>query len=221
MEYLNVNPTAQWSATPDIVSTDPKGVWYIPLWRASHQVVGNTFREWRGWNRGPSSIPSMPAHHIQVPPHHHCWLWKKSFFSASYIPENIMDDRPSDQTSRCSVHHIPSLCPITVVLRWSSDTNSPPQYLVLRWLSVKWTPPLISLTLQTGEASHCNQSVFWEIWKDPCVQSKTLPGENLLQPFRWLMLLSKVLGGMEEDSMLDLLDSGLRNDNVTETFSVR
>ena len=31
----------------------------------------------------------------------------------------------------------------------------------------------------------------------------------------------KVLGGMEEDSLLDLLDSGLRNDNVTETFSVR
>jgi len=26
---------------------------------------------------------------------------------------------------------------------------------------------------------------------------------------------------MEEDNMLDLLDSGLRNDNVTETFSVR
>ena len=35
------------------------------------------------------------------------------------------------------------------------------------------------------------------------------------------MLFFKVLGGMEEDSMLDLLDSGLRNDNVTETFSVR
>ena len=39
--------------------------------------------------------------------------------------------------------------------------------------------------------------------------------------FRRFILNSKVLGGMEEDSMLDLLDSGLRNDNVTETFSVR
>ena len=41
---------------------------------------------------------------------------------------------------------------------------------------------------------------------------------NFLRRF---MLNSKVLGGMEEASMLDLLDSGLRNDNATETFSVR
>ena len=44
---------------------------------------------------------------------------------------------------------------------------------------------------------------------------------------RWQLLISgkdswwtlKVLGGMEEDNMLDLLDSGFRND--TETFTVR
>ena len=41
--------------------------------------------------------------------------------------------------------------------------------------------------------------------------------ESLENPY----FVFKVLGGMEEDNMLDLLDSGLRNDNVTEAFSVR
>ena len=42
-----------------------------------------------------------------------------------------------------------------------------------------------------------------------------------LSPSKQIISNFKVLGGMEEDSLLDLLDSGLRNDNVTETFSVR
>ena len=38
-----------------------------------------------------------------------------SSFSASYQPDNILDDKPSDQSSR-----------------WSSDTNNPPQYITLQ-----------------------------------------------------------------------------------------
>ena len=78
--------------------------------------------------------------------------------------------------------------------------------------------------LQTGETSNCDQSLLWKMRKDSCVQSQALPGDNFLSLEnikKIFMLNSKVLGGMEEDSMLDLLDSGLRNDNVTETFSVR
>jgi len=83
-----------------------------------------------------------------------------------------MEDRPSDQTSR-----------------WSSDTNSPPQYLVLR---LERPAIVTSLSFGKYEKTHvCNLKRF------------------------------QVLGGMEEDNMLDLLDSGLRNDNVTEAFSVR
>ena len=42
-----------------------------------------------------------------------------------------------------------------------------------------------------------------------------------MNALRTFIFVFKVLGGMEEDNMLDLLDSGLRNDNVTEAFSVR
>ena len=38
-----------------------------------------------------------------------------SSFSASYQPDNILDDKPSDQSSR-----------------WSSDTNNSPQYITLQ-----------------------------------------------------------------------------------------
>ncbi|XP_055628729.1 muskelin isoform X2 [Toxorhynchites rutilus septentrionalis] len=42
-------------------------------------------------------------------------IYKYSSYSSSYLPENIREDNPSNQTSR-----------------WSSNTNSPPQFLTLR-----------------------------------------------------------------------------------------
>jgi len=102
----------------------------------------------------------------------HYSIHSSSSHSASYVPENILEDRPGDQTSR-----------------WSSDTNSPPQYLVLRL-----DRPAIVTGISFGkyEKTHvCNLKRF------------------------------QVLGGMEEDSLLELLDSGLRNDNISESFHVR
>uniref|UniRef100_A0A182NNJ1 F5/8 type C domain-containing protein n=1 Tax=Anopheles dirus TaxID=7168 RepID=A0A182NNJ1_9DIPT len=42
-------------------------------------------------------------------------IYKYSSYSSSYLPENIREDNPSNQTSR-----------------WSSNTNTPPQYLILK-----------------------------------------------------------------------------------------
>lgn len=95
-----------------------------------------------------------------------------SSHSASYVPENILEDKPSDQASR-----------------WSSDTNNPPQYLVLR---LERPAVVTSLSFGKYEKTHvCNLKRF------------------------------QVFGGLEDDSLLELLDSGLKNDNVAETFVVR
>ncbi|XP_076052997.1 muskelin 1 [Oratosquilla oratoria] len=42
-------------------------------------------------------------------------IHKYSSYSSSYAPENILEDKPNDQSSR-----------------WSSDSNSPPQFLILK-----------------------------------------------------------------------------------------
>lgn len=92
--------------------------------------------------------------------------------SSSYLPENIIEDKPSDQYSR-----------------WSSDTNSPHQYIIL-FLE----RPAIVTHIKFGkfEKTHvCNLKKF------------------------------QVFGGLEEDNMLELLDSGLKNDASNETFQLR
>jgi len=95
-----------------------------------------------------------------------------SSFSSSYLPQNILEDKPSDQASR-----------------WSSDTNTPPQYITLKLER----PAIINnITFGKFEKTHvCNLKRF------------------------------QVLGGLDEDSYLELLDTGLKNDNVTESFSLR
>ncbi|XP_055704070.1 muskelin [Phlebotomus papatasi] len=68
-------------------------------------------------------------------------IHKYSSYSTSYLPENIREDCPSNQTSR-----------------WSSNTNSPPQFLTL-----KLQRPAIVKTIKFGkyEKTHvCNLRKF-------------------------------------------------------------
>ncbi|XP_049295999.1 muskelin isoform X2 [Anopheles funestus] len=68
-------------------------------------------------------------------------IYKYSSYSSSYLPENIREDNPSNQTSR-----------------WSSNTNTPPQYLIL-----KLERPAIVTKIKFGkyEKTHvCNLRKF-------------------------------------------------------------
>ncbi|XP_023228527.1 muskelin-like [Centruroides sculpturatus] len=95
-----------------------------------------------------------------------------SSYSANYLPENIIWDKPNDQSSR-----------------WSSDSNNPPQYLIL-----KLEQPAIVHTITFGkyEKTHvCNLKKF------------------------------KVFGGLNDVNMIELLNSGLKNDHVPESFNLK
>uniref|UniRef100_A0A671NHU4 Muskelin-like n=2 Tax=Sinocyclocheilus anshuiensis TaxID=1608454 RepID=A0A671NHU4_9TELE len=68
-------------------------------------------------------------------------VYKWSSYSSTYLPENILVDKPSDQSSR-----------------WSSESNYPPQYLIL-----KLERPAIVLNIIYGkyEKTHvCNLKKF-------------------------------------------------------------
>ncbi|XP_058125711.1 muskelin isoform X3 [Anopheles ziemanni] len=68
-------------------------------------------------------------------------IYKYSSYSSSYLPENIREDNPSNQTSR-----------------WSSNTNTPPQFLIL-----KLERPAIVTRIKFGkyEKTHvCNLRKF-------------------------------------------------------------
>ena len=98
----------------------------------------------------------------------HSW----SSYSTGYHPRNILVDRPLDQGSR-----------------WSSATNNPNQYLVVRLekLSIVGT-----ILFGKHHKNHvCNLREF------------------------------KVFGGITPDSMVELLHSGLRNDDEAETFPLK
>ncbi|KAK7066618.1 Muskelin 1, intracellular mediator containing kelch motif [Halocaridina rubra] len=95
-------------------------------------------------------------------------IHKYSTYSSNFLPENILEDKPTDQSSR-----------------WSSDSNSPPQFLIL-----KLERPAIVKTITFGkyEKTHvCNIKKF-------CVY-----------------------GGLSDDNMVLLLESGLKNDTIPET----
>ncbi|CAH1783153.1 unnamed protein product, partial [Owenia fusiformis] len=97
---------------------------------------------------------------------------KSSSFSASYVPDNITVNKPTDQSSR-----------------WSSDSNNPPQYLTLKLES-----PTIchSITFGKYEKTHvCNLKKF------------------------------KIYGGLNDENMIEILDSGLKNDHTAETFYLK
>ncbi|ESP01147.1 hypothetical protein LOTGIDRAFT_225475 [Lottia gigantea] len=99
-------------------------------------------------------------------------ITKWSSYSQSYPPENIYSDKPNDQSSR-----------------WSSDSNNPPQFLIL-----KLDKPAIveSITFGKYEKTHvCNLKKF------------------------------KIYGGLTEEHMIELLESGLKNDHLPEVFILR
>uniref|UniRef100_H2ZEN2 F5/8 type C domain-containing protein n=1 Tax=Ciona savignyi TaxID=51511 RepID=H2ZEN2_CIOSA len=99
-------------------------------------------------------------------------IHRASSYSANYIPDNILVNKPNRQSSR-----------------WSSGTNYPPQFLVL-----KLSEPSVvsSITFGKYEKTHvCNLKKF------------------------------EIYGGMEENNLIELLQGGLKNDNVPETFSLK
>ncbi|KAG8227240.1 hypothetical protein J437_LFUL003971 [Ladona fulva] len=99
-------------------------------------------------------------------------VYKCSSFSSTYYPENIQVDKPNDQSSR-----------------WSSDSNNPPQFLILKLQKYSLVE---SITFGKYEKTHvCNLKKF------------------------------KLYGGLQDDNMIELLESGLRNDSSPETFELR
>ncbi|CAG7818322.1 unnamed protein product [Allacma fusca] len=111
---------------------------------------------------GSKSSPSKLSYAI-----HKC-----SSFSSTYFPENILEDKPKDQTSR-----------------WSSDSNTPPQFLMLKLQRVAIVE---SITFGKFEKTHvCNLKKF------------------------------KIFGGLTEANMIELLESGLKNDSYPETFTLK
>ncbi|XP_067928019.1 muskelin-like isoform X2 [Watersipora subatra] len=97
---------------------------------------------------------------------------KWSSFSSSYTPSNILKDCPADQSSR-----------------WSSESNIPPQYLMLK---LEKMSVLASIKFGKFEKTHvCNLKRF------------------------------KVYAGLTEDNLIEILESGLQNDHVPETFEVK
>ncbi|XP_062574316.1 muskelin-like isoform X1 [Saccostrea cucullata] len=97
---------------------------------------------------------------------------KWSSFSYNYVPENIYSDNPKDQSSR-----------------WSSDSNHPPQFLMLKLEK----PAIVEcITFGKYEKAHvCNLKKF------------------------------KVFGGLNDEHMIELLEGGLKNDHVPETFPLK
>ncbi|XP_017793080.1 PREDICTED: muskelin [Habropoda laboriosa] len=99
-------------------------------------------------------------------------IYKCSSFSAFYVPENILVDKPSDQTSR-----------------WASDIDTHPQFLILK---LRFPSIVTTITFGKYEKTHvCNIKKF------------------------------KVYGGLEPENMMELLENGLKNDSVPETFDLQ
>ncbi|XP_033744964.1 muskelin-like isoform X1 [Pecten maximus] len=97
---------------------------------------------------------------------------KWSSFSYNYVPENVYVDSPSDQSSR-----------------WSSDSNHPPQFLILK---LERPSVVKSITFGKYEKTHvCNLKKF------------------------------KVFGGLTDDHVVELLESGLKNDHLSEQFVLK
>ncbi|EDV28994.1 uncharacterized protein TRIADDRAFT_37030 [Trichoplax adhaerens] len=96
-----------------------------------------------------------------------------SSYESDFHPNNILEDRPHDQSSR-----------------WLSRSCNPPQFLLL-----KLTSPAIVQELIVGK------------FEKPHVSD--------LKRF-------KVLGGIDEDNLMELLDSGLRDDDRNlEIFNIK
>ncbi|KAF7996641.1 hypothetical protein HCN44_002287 [Aphidius gifuensis] len=99
-------------------------------------------------------------------------IYKCSSYSPTYVPENILVDKPLDQSSR-----------------WSSENDNHPQYIVLK---LDQASIVKSITFGKFEKTHvCNMKKF------------------------------KIYGAIEYDKWTELLNAGLKNDTVPETFELK
>ncbi|XP_065207340.1 muskelin-like [Planococcus citri] len=99
-------------------------------------------------------------------------IYSCSSFLPSFSPENILEDNNADQGSR-----------------WSSETNNPPQFIMLK---LEKMAIVKSITFGKYEKTHvCNLKKF------------------------------KIYGGITDNTQIELLDSGLNNDSMPETFVLR
>jgi hypothetical protein len=118
-----------------------------------------------------------------------------SSYSASYHPKNILENKPSDQSSR-----------------WSSGTNDQLQYVTIKLdrMSVvcKHWPLVVTLVLMALKSSFCQGIAALTFGKYHKVHVCNL------KEF-------KVYGGLSPNNMMELLHSGLRNDSEMETFSLK
>jgi len=116
-----------------------------------------------------------------------------SSMSSTYAPENILVDKPSDQLSR-----------------WSSENNTPPQFLVL-----KLDQSSSSLNQSMGAAGgDCISGAAGAVVTSITFGKYEKTHVCNLKRF-------KVFGGMDESNMIELIDSGLKNDSQAETFPLR
>ncbi|KAK3912329.1 Muskelin [Frankliniella fusca] len=100
------------------------------------------------------------------------YIHKCSSYSTTYVPENIQENKSHDQSSR-----------------WSSNSNNPSQYLILKLQKVAIVK---NITFGKYEKTHvCNLKKF------------------------------KIYGGLHDENMLELLESGLKNNSTPETFELR
>ena len=89
--------------------------------------------------------------------------------------------------TKCVVLYM--ICLLFIVTSWSSDTNTPPQFLILK---LERPSIVTSITFGKFEKAHvCNLKHF------------------------------KVFAGEDDDNMIEVLDAGLKNDTVSEHFSLR
>ncbi|KAL6069219.1 hypothetical protein STEG23_019678, partial [Scotinomys teguina] len=127
-------------------------------------------------------------------------LHKWSSFSSTYLPENILVDKPNDQSSR-----------------WSSESNYPPRLMKAR-------------TLNNASEAHLYSSICRHVFCGLLYLILKLERPAIVQNITFgkyekthvcNLKKFKVFGGMNEENMTELLSSGLKNDYNKETFTLK
>jgi len=113
-------------------------------------------------------------------------IFKYSSSSSTYLPENILEDNPGDQSSR-----------------WSTEANTPPQFVILKLEK----PSIVTkITFGKYEKTHsCNLKHF-KVYGMAISNQE----ENGQEP-----------DFANDNNTLLLIDSGLKNDTVPETFRLK
>lgn len=131
-------------------------------------------------------------------------IHKCSSSSSTYLPENILIDKPKDQSSR-----------------WSSEANTPPQYLILK---LEKPSVVTHITFGKYEKTHvCNLKRFKVFGiaatSESSHQHEDGSGSNS-HPQDFELPMSGVVG-VGQNAAIELIDSGLKNDSVPETFRLK